>query len=103
MASSRKKDQSMVAFVDKDGFQFQVWRCLLVPSVAEDVGPDLETAFLRITELQNWCVILAKGGHFAAACFEKIESKNLAKPADQLHKIRVHKTLHRYVVRSAFH
>lgn len=102
VAPSKNKTQSMVAYVDKDGVQFQVWRCLLVPFVVEDVEPNLETAFHTFSELQSWCIILAKGGHFAAACFEKIEQKNPIKPTDQLYKIKVHKTLHRYVVRYVF-
>eukprot|EP00210_Caulerpa_lentillifera_P002515 g2412.t1 len=97
---SEKSDQSMVVFVTKDGLCFRIWRCLLESSIEHKMEQELESAFHELTELKSWSVILAKGGHFAAACFERLELKKQSKPGDQMFKIKVHKTLHRYVVRA---
>lgn len=87
-----------------DGKMFGVWRCLLVSQKsAKDEGEDskLLSAFRNLSEMQNWAVILAKGGHFAAACFERVKPPN-PKSKGPLYKVKQHKTLHRYVIRLPF-
>lgn len=94
-----KKDDSMVAFRLEDGSAFRIWKCLLYPSTAQAEVVDMESAFHELKDMQQWCVILAKGGHFAAACFEKCNSRKQTCKEPQF-TVKVHKTFHRYVVRA---
>ena len=81
-----------------------MWKVLLGPDVRNTTP---ETLKERLQALRSdagiWCVLMSRGGHFAAAIFEcnKKQSKNSGTNIEEaaLFKILVHKTFHKYVVR----
>ena len=83
------------------GTRFAVWRALVTPpraaaSAADAPPPPPATALatLLAARAAPWAVILAKGGHFAAAVFD-IASSHDGRPTTTHHA-----TAHRYVVRA---
>ncbi|GMH35473.1 hypothetical protein BSKO_03341 [Bryopsis sp. KO-2023] len=86
-----------VPFTSKD-LHFNVWRCFLVPdALGTAASPtDLLSGLMKASSFSKWAVILSKGGHFAAAVFERAPVRRGQPPFT----VKNHKTLHRYVVRA---
>lgn len=61
---------------------------------------DLLPALKTTARHKRWAVVLSRGGHFAAAIFERMNGKvgRTATVAPKMVATK-HKTLHRYVVR----
>ena len=82
-----------------DRTAFRVWRCLVTHHKMQTMdAPSLEEALYTLVHLQSWAVVLARGGHFAAARFEKSNPSN-QKTRGTFYTVKQHKTLHRYVIR----
>ena len=82
-----------------DGNAFRVWRCLVTHHKMQTMNArSLEEALHALVHLQSWAVVLARGGHFAAARFEKSDPSN-QKTRGIFYTVKQHKTLHRYVIR----
>lgn len=90
--------------VSLDGRSVRVWKCLIAQdrtTRAEIESIDWKDALQQLIGLQRWAVILARAGHFAAACFERT-SASTSNKTGTLFDIKQHKTFHRYVVRYRF-
>lgn len=95
-------------FNASDGRRLSVWRCLLEPAhrQQEDQGV-LPGVTERLRALRDggvagrWAVVLASGGHFAAAVFQWKEVKGKGgKASSSQPEAILHKTFHKYVVRA---
>lgn len=95
------------AFPGPEGATLAVWRCLVAPERERGVTPPSQAECVRaLRQLRNhggrWCIILYRGGHFAAALYQvtppKPGAKTPAAPGSLL-KLLEHKSFHRYVVR----
>jgi hypothetical protein len=95
---SRAGPGALAAFARPGGARFAVWRALLAPAGRrEKAPPGNALAALLATRGLPWAVVLAKGGHFAAAVFDVASPRPApTTPFPALH----HATAHRYVVRA---
>uniref|UniRef100_A0A061R5G9 Ankyrin repeat and zinc finger domain-containing protein 1-like n=1 Tax=Tetraselmis sp. GSL018 TaxID=582737 RepID=A0A061R5G9_9CHLO len=106
-AVSDKQSNSRVFFSVSDGCELGIWRCLLEQSHSrqESGGGYLVPRFIKLCGLETvprWMVVLASGGHFAAAVFqwERTKSAGSKGSTNAELSVVVHKTFHRYVVRA---
>lgn len=77
-----------VYFTNKDGELLSIYRCVICHKKCHPSNPkDLVSQARELTNKMSWAVLMAGGGHFAGAVFDR-------------DKIVVHKTFHRYVVRA---
>eukprot|EP00873_Tetraselmis_striata_P024606 jgi/Tetstr1/444870/TSEL_032712.t1 len=95
-------------FSASDGRKLAVWRCLLEPGhQAHEERSGLGGVAGAVGGLRaggpagRWVVVLASGGHFAAALFQWQETKGKGgRPGAAQPEALLHKTFHRYVVRA---
>lgn len=87
-----------VGYVDEAEQYFVVWKCLLPqPAVDAGLGATQHSSLERAAKAGRWVVVLASGGHFAAAVFDWSDAKRKkGAPAT----VVANKTFHRYVVRA---
>lgn len=85
-------------FMDADEQYFCVWKCLLPPHAAggETHGDSAAKAVSleQAVRAGRWVVVLASGGHFAAAVFDWNDPK---RKKGALATVLANKTFHRYV------
>lgn len=77
------------------GKEFSIWQCTLLADSKTARGSDFISGLRKAAKMQKWAVILSRGGHFAAAVYER-SAHQKGQPA---FKAKLHKTLHRYVIR----
>lgn len=101
-ATSSSSSSALVPLVSSDGTPFALWRPLLfAPRKASEASPAAASSLRR--DRRCWAVVLAKGGHFAAAAFDVSSAEGLPKrgePVDKYPRALAHGTAHRYVVRA---
>jgi hypothetical protein len=84
-----------VGFMDAEEQYFAVWKCLLLPHATggDDAGAKA-VSLEQTARAGRWVVVLASGGHFAAAVFDWNDSKRKrGAPAT----VVANKTFHRCV------
>lgn len=72
-----------------------MWQCALLADLKTARAADYISGLHRVAKMQKWAVILSRGGHFAAAIYECSASRKGQPPFTA----KLHKTMHRYVVR----
>ena len=90
--SASRSTSSMVTFqtLGDKRVKFCLPRGLLFSaSLVKDSDQDPVAALSKVASSSTWAILMASGGHFAGAVFEKSASKPT-----------LHKTFHRYVVRA---
>ena len=100
-AASSPSSSALVPLVSADGSTpFALWRPLLfAPRKASEVAAATAAAVLR-ADSRCWAVVLAKGGHFAAAVFDVSTPPKRGETPEKYPKPLAHGTAHRYVVRA---
>ena len=107
--SSSSSAAALVPFVSSDGTPFALWRPLLFAprkaaasdaSSSEAAAAAASAASSLRGDRRCWAVVLAKGGHFAAAAFAVSEPPRRGEPLDKYPRALAHGTAHRYVVRA---
>jgi len=97
---------ALVPLVSSDGRPFALWRPLLfAPRRASFSDASAEPAAAAAAsslrgDRRCWAVILAKGGHFAAAAFDVSDPPRRGEPLEKYPRPLAHGTAHRYVVRA---
>ena len=108
--TNKSEIRAKIVFQDDTDRAFAIYRAILLPDFGvgfkheeDDVKAKAEVA-KALVDLQRdkekpWVIILAKGGHFAAAVFDvsKIKTNSAIAPTESVLKS---KTFHRYVVRA---
>jgi len=94
----RREARGRAHFVDAEGRPFWVWRAVLGEGSGDEER--LSSAARGAAAGEPWAVVLAGGGHFAAAVYGMAPGKGKGPATSRAgHVALAHKTVHRYVTR----
>ena len=94
----RREARGRAHFVDAEGRPFWVWRAALGEGSGDEER--LSSAARGAAAGEPWAVVLAGGGHFAAAVYGMAPGKGKGPATSRAgHVALAHKTVHRYVTR----